>query len=145
MMGQINWSIFFVSGSRPDDRRTRVTSTSTTTIDVSLHLHLFQLLSDLCESSSFVIRRSQNFKMTCTLNMFTFRIYDSNLPFKSFDLMLHESTATFFVLPKRNSHISSAPLLKLRRIEWTAYKTHKYSHLKSKRIQIYLSKISSFK
>lgn len=105
MMGQINWSSFFVSGSRPDDRRTRVTSTTTTTIDVSLHLHLFQALSDLCESSSFVIRRSQHFKMTRTLNMFTFRIYDSNLPLKSFDLMLHESTATFCVAKKDFSYI----------------------------------------
>lgn len=37
--------------------------------------------------------------------MFTFRIYDSNLPFKSFDLMLHESTATFCVTKKEISYI----------------------------------------
>lgn len=37
--------------------------------------------------------------------MFTFRIYDSNLPFKSFDLMLHESTATFGVAKKEFSYI----------------------------------------
>lgn len=82
-------------------------------LSLYLHLHLFQLLSDICESSSFVIRRSQQFKITRTLNMSTFRIYDSNLPFKDFDICC-TSPQPNLVLPKRYSHNSSAPIWKLK-------------------------------